>query len=209
MDSSGPVPDGLLCGRYGCHGDENPARDVEITRGFWIGQTEVTQEAYQKVIGTNPSNFKGPTLPVEGVSWTEANAYCVAVGMRLPTEAEWEYAARGGSTGALYGTLENVAWYSANSGSKTHPVAQKQRNGFGLYDVLGNVWEWVADWYDAKYYARGEAQDPSGSAGGQGRVVRGGSWNVNPRRVRLSYRLMLVPSIRSISFGLRCAGELR
>ena len=155
---------------------------MEITRGFWIGQTEVTQEAYQKVKGTNPSNFKGSALPVEQVSWTDANVYCEAVGMRLPTEAEWEYAARGGSTAARYGTLDNVAWFRGNSGSKTHPVAQKQPNGFGLYDVLGNVWEWVADWYDAKYYGSGAVRDPRVQRVEQSRVVRGGSWIDDPRR---------------------------
>ena len=104
---------GCSVGDIECDDDEKPARDVEITRGFWIEQTEVTQEAYQKVKGTNPSNFKGSTLPVEQVSWTDANGYCDAVGMRLPTEAEWEYAARGGSTAARYGAVENVAWFIA------------------------------------------------------------------------------------------------
>ena len=175
---------GCSAGDTECRDDESPARDVEIMRGFWIGQTEVTQEAYQKVKGTNPSYFEGSMLPVEQVRWTDANEYCEAVGMRLPTEAEWEYAARGGSTAARYGAVENVAWYNANSGRQTHPVAQKQPNGFGLYDVLGNVWEWVADWYDAKYYASGAARDPRGPASGQNRAVRGGSWSNFPRGVR-------------------------
>ena len=134
-----------------CRENEEPAHQVTITTGFWIGQTPATQEAYQRVMGKNPSYFKGAQLPVENVNWDKARSYCQAVGMRLPTEAEWEYAARAGSTTSRYGDIDQVAWYTANSGSKTHEVAQKQPNAWDLYDMLGNVWEWTSDWYADKY----------------------------------------------------------
>ena len=110
-----------------------------------MGQTPVTQEAYQRVIGSNPGNFTGARLPVGQVTWDQSKSYCEAVGMRLPTEAEWEYAARAGSPAARYGNLDEIAWYTGNSGSKTHEVGQKKPNDFGLYDMLGNVWQWTAD----------------------------------------------------------------
>jgi len=160
-----------------CYPEEKPAHEVTITRGFWMGQTPVTQEAYQRVSGNNPSHFIGQRLPVEQVSWNDAQAYCEAAGMRLPTEAEWEYAARGGNTSARYGTVDSVAWYGGNSGSKTHEVGQKPANGFGLGDMLGNVWEWVVDWYNDQYYGRSPASDPWGPPSGQSRVLRGGSWS--------------------------------
>ena len=156
-----------------CDPDEKPAHRVTITRGFRIGATPVTQAAYQRVIGSNPSNFKGPQLPVETVSWDDARKYCSAVGMRLPTEAEWEYAARAGTTGARYGELDAIAWYGGNSGSKTHDVGTKQPNAWGLYDMLGNVWQWTADWYGP--YAATAATDPAGAASGERRSLRGGS----------------------------------
>ena len=165
-----------------------------ITKGFWMGQTEVTQAAYQRVMGTNPSYFHGERLPVERVTWDQANAYCGAVGMRLPTEAEWEYAARAGSTASRYGDLDAVGWYSGNSGRETHEVGQKEPNGWKLYDMLGNVWEWVADWYDEH--------------SGQGRVVRGGSWINSPRDVRASYRSWYPPGNGLYNLGFRCGGEV-
>jgi formylglycine-generating enzyme required for sulfatase activity len=157
-----------------------------------VGQTLVTQAAYQRVTGKTPSSFKGnPQLPVETINQEEAQNYCRAVGMRLPTEAEWEYAARGGTTGARYGNLDEIAWYSANSGNKTHEVGQKRPNDYGLYDMLGNVWEWTSDWYE------------------QGKTVtlRGGSWGNNPRGVRASGRNRDEPGGRSVHFGVRCVGE--
>jgi formylglycine-generating enzyme required for sulfatase activity len=188
-----------------CQEDEKPAHRVAITKGFWMGQTEVTQEAYQRVIGRNPSHFQGARLPVETVSWDEAQAYCRAMGMRLPTEAEWEYAARGGDASSRYGGLRAVAWYDGNSGNQAHEVARKQSNHFGLYDMLGNVWEWVADWYAD--YSAGAATDPRGASNGIYRVLRGGCWNVSRRLVRASFRHSFKPEGRYSSFGFRCAGD--
>jgi formylglycine-generating enzyme required for sulfatase activity len=189
-----------------CVEDEKPAHQVTITRGFWLGQTPVTQQAYQRVIGQNPSSFKGANLPVETVDWNEAEAYCTAIGGRLPTEAEWEYSARAGSTGARYGNLGEIAWYSENSGSQTHEVGHKQANAFGLYDMLGNVWQWVADWYG--HYPSGGQSDPSGSASGEYRAQRGSSWGGGSGGVRVSYRSSVIgPGSRSSDLGFRCVGK--
>jgi formylglycine-generating enzyme len=158
---------------------ETPAHQVTVTRGFWIGQTPVTQAAFERVSGLNPSGFIGPKLPVENVSWHEAQEYCQAVDLRLPTEAEWEYAARAGNTSARHGPIDAVAWYKDNSGSRAHEVGQKQPNGYGLYDMLGNVWEWTADWYDERYYGSSPATDPRGPLSGESRTLRGGSWDVD------------------------------
>jgi formylglycine-generating enzyme required for sulfatase activity len=188
-----------------CFDDEKRAHDVIITRGFWIGQTPVTQEAYERIMGKNPSKFKGTKLPVDSVTWTEGDAYCRAVGGRLPTEAEWEYAARAGSAAKRYGDIDNIAWYDNNSGGKTHDLGQKQANGFGLYDMLGNVWEWVADWYAP--YPSGSVTDPRGPASGQSRVLRGGSWSNYSRNARVSYRFYVEPENRNYNFGFRCAED--
>jgi formylglycine-generating enzyme required for sulfatase activity len=195
---------GCSTGDRECYGDEKPAHQVTITKGFWLGQTEVTQAAWQRVVGTHPGSFEGANLP-ETVTWYEAQAYCQAVGGRLPTEAEWEYAARAGSSQSRYGDIDSIAWYSGNSGLHAHEVAQKQANAFGLYDTLGNVCYWTADWYGA--YAPGSAVDPTGPASGQYRALRGGSWHNDPRFARVSYRDWSVPGYRSYFVGLRCAGE--
>ena len=196
-----------------CDGDEKPLHEVNISGGFWLGQTEVTQAAYAAVTGKpNPSRFKGDgSLPVEEVNWEEAKSYCEAVGMRLPTEAEWEYAARARDTGPRYGKLDEIAWYSGNSGGKTHPVGQRAANAWGLYDMLGNVWEWVNDRYDARYYERKVSNDPMGPKASpeNRRVLRGGSWGNFPEVVRVSFRDGYVAGFRSGNFGFRCAGELR
>ena len=188
-----------------CDPDEKPAHQVTITKGLWMGRTEVTQEAYQRVMGTNPSKFKGAKLPAENITWDNARSYCQAVGMRLPTEAEWEYAARAGSKGSRYSDLDGIAWYSANGGSTTHDVAGKQANAWGLYDMLGNVWEWVADWYDQ--YPTGSATDPPGPGSGRFRSLRGGSWVNNARFARVSYRSWSVPASHYNNFGVRCGGN--
>ena len=188
-----------------CDFDEKPAHEVTITRGFWLGRTPVTQQAYQSVTGQNPSNSKGASLPVEYVNWDEAQAYCAAIGGRLPTEAEWEYAARAGSTGARYDNPDVVAWHSENSGGHTHEVAKKSANAFGLYDMLGNVSQWVADWYgNYSFWAQG---DPFGPESGTSRALRGGSWNRSPRVARVSFRDLNEPGVRSLNIGFRCAWE--
>jgi formylglycine-generating enzyme required for sulfatase activity len=188
-----------------CLEDEKPAHRVTITKGFWIGQTEVMQEAYWRLIGSHPSDFKETSQPVAGIGWEGADAYCKAAGMRLPTEAEWEYAARGRSPSARYGSLKGVAWYSGRGG--THAVGQKQANGYGLYDTLGNVWEWVADWYDAKYYASSASSDPKGPSSGTSRTMRGGAWNASARETRVSYRYGIDPGNHDVPIGVRCAGD--
>ena len=191
-----------------CDDDEKPVHEVRITKGFWIGQTEVTQGAYAKVTGQRPSTFKGDDLlPVENVNWEESKQYCAAIGGRLPTVAEWEYAARGGSTSARHGSLDEIAWHNGNSGSKTHPVGQKKANGFGLYDILGNVWEWTADWFKYSYYKESPAEDPQGPSGGESRVLRGGSWVSNSGYARVSIRSSYHPSGRDRDVGFRCVGE--
>jgi formylglycine-generating enzyme required for sulfatase activity len=193
-----------------CSDDEKPSHPVSISKGFWMGQTEVTQDAYQRVMGQNPSHFNGAQRPVEQVTWNQASDYCGKVALRLPTEAEWEYAARAGTGGARYGDLDKVAWYTSKSKSsvETKPVRGLQPNLWGLYDMLGNVWEWVADWYGGNYEA-GETTDPVGAQSGTGRIVRGGAWFYLPQCVRVSYRFRYEPTFRYDSIGFRCAGELR
>jgi sulfatase modifying factor 1 len=198
---------GCSSGDSGCAADERPTHQVTVAKGFWIGQTEVTQTAFERVGGTNPSYFRGPLLPVTNIDLNQAQDYCQAVGMRLPTEAEWEYAARGGNSAAGYGTLDAIAWMSDNSGGNTHPVAQKRSNGFGLYDVLGNVWEFVSDWYDRGYYGSSPSLDPHGPVIGSYRVVRGGSVLDRAGILRVSVRGRYEPGYRTTNYGFRCGGE--
>jgi formylglycine-generating enzyme required for sulfatase activity len=196
------------CSGSGCNADA-PSHRVSITKGFWIGQTEVTQAAYAKVMkNQNPSNFKGADLPVETVSWYDADEYCRTVGMRLPTEAEWEYAARAGNANELYGELGKIAVYDRR-GFGTAIVRSKWPNAWGLYDMLGNVWEWTNDWYDGDYYKTSPKADPPGPGEGTLKVVRGASWYDFPEVVRASVRDGTLPKFGSNENGFRCAGELR
>jgi len=203
--------------------DEGPVHSVELD-GFWMGKYEVTQEQYEAVMEKNPSNFKGAKNPVEMVSWNDATDFCrkltdkvgrassPAKSFRLPTEAEWEYACRAGSTtrfcfGDSDSNLGDYAWYTANSGSKTHPVGEKKANEWGLYDMHGNVWEWCGDWYADKYGA-GSAKNPQGASSGECRVLRGGSWNGDPHRCRSADRGRSDPTGTNNGSGFRvvCGG---
>ena len=214
---------------------EKPQHKVLITRGFWIGETPVTQGQYIAMIGENPSHFKetGGDAPVEQVKWQEAATFAnrlsvlenlppcftetgdelegvgqVGVdalgvwGWRLPTEAEWEYAARAGTTTPRYGLLERIAWYRENSGRKTHPVGLKEANAWGLYDTLGNVWEWCCDGFAA--YSFWAAIDPIQALTDNGyRVLRGGSWGDVALHLRVTDRSYYTPLHRASGVGFR------
>lgn len=188
--------------------DERPQHSVEITSGFWLADTPVTQALWEAVRGANPSDFKGdPRRPVEQVSWEECQHFCDRLrdllpgpAFRLPTEAEWEYACRAGTTEPTYARklgvrLDDIAWY-ANNSEQTHPVREKLPNPWGLYDTLGSVWEWCSDWFSSY-----------GPATGERRVLRGGSWFDDARLVRAGYRHALAPGIRHGYLGLRLARE--
>ena len=194
--------------------DEKPVHTVKITKPFYLSTTEVTQAQYEAVMGTNPSRFKGPDLPVEEVSWEVAMEFCKKLSAkenkpyRLPTEAEWEYACRAGTkTNYCFGNNEDdlgdYAWYDKNAGKQTHPVGQKKPNAWGLYDMHGNVYEWCADWYGD--YPGETLIDPAGPTTGVIRVLRGGGWLSGARYCRSAYRLRFGPGFRYYSLGFRLA----
>jgi formylglycine-generating enzyme required for sulfatase activity len=191
---------------------------VTLTRGFWLSDHEVTQGEYQSVVGSNPSAHQGDlNLPVENISWHQAVMYCQKLtereraaaritpeqSYRLPTEAEWEHAARGGTTGARYGELDAVAWWSGNSDGQTRVVKSRQPNAWGLYDMLGGVWEWCSDW--AGEYQTGPVTDPTGPAFGTERTLRGGSFSNEAKYARAAYRHYVSPEFSNFSTGLRPA----
>ncbi len=193
-----------------CEENEKPAHPVAIETGFWLGQTEVTIAAYQRFAvsqALKPPSAEG-TLPLTGLTWAKAKQYCSAIGGRLPTEAEWEFAGRAGSSQAYYGMVPKIAWYAENSGDAPHAVGSKQPNAWGLYDMLGNVKEWVLDRYYNKYYldspATGTNVDqplaPNATA-----VVRGGFWESEARHLRVSYRSEQENDSTDSSIGFRCA----
>jgi formylglycine-generating enzyme required for sulfatase activity len=205
---------GCSNGDSDCSDSEKPAHRVRITKGFEMGKYEVTQAQWEAAMGSNPSLIKGVDRPVETVSWNDVqeflgrmNARRDGYRYRLPTEAEWEYAARAGTNGAFAGSLDAMAWYKSNSVTQTHSVGQKQANAWGLYDMHGNVAEWVQDWYDATYYAGSPQADPAGPTAGQYRAVRGGSWMYDAKVARVSSRSNNVPTIHYIGFGFRCVRE--
>jgi formylglycine-generating enzyme required for sulfatase activity len=215
---------------YGCGPDESPVHTVTLTNAFYLGRHEVTQSQWLARMGSNPSSFQSPSAevpaeqvpnrPVETISWNTVQGFLTATGMRLPTEAEWEYAYRAGTTTAYHGFTEqqngtnddnqsaNIAWFGSccggNSGGQTRPVGGKAANGFGLHDMSGNVWEWVKDWWSASYPA-GPSTNPTGPAAGADRVVRGGSWYAAGQQIRSSKREHLTPVTTSSRVGFRVA----
>jgi len=208
---------------------EKPQHTVRISKPFYLAVTPVTQEQYERVMGSNPSYFTGspgilgffgkgggPRHPVEQASWKDAVEFCRKLSARegrryrLPTEAEWEYACRAGSTtswcfGNDKSALRDYAWYRANSEGKTHPVAEKKPNAWGLYDMHGNVWEWCSDWFGE--YTSTAADDPTGATAGSLRVDRGGSWYGFPRNCRSAFRYGDTPGHRSSYLGFRVASS--
>ena len=198
----GKFTEGCSTGDNDCYEDELPQRNITLTKGFWLGDTEVTQAASQKIMRKNPSWFKGPTLPVEEILWDDADRYCRAIGGRLPTEAEWEYAARAGTTEPRYGDLDKVAWHYGNSNLTSHPVGLKEPNAFGLHDMLGNVLEWTHTWYTVQLSQ--ETTDPQGPRDAEFKSLKGGSWWDYPPLVRSSFRSRIEPEHTDRNIGFRC-----
>ena len=182
---------GCLPGDPQCMGLERHRQSVVIASGFWIGRTEVTQAAYQRVMLASPSRYRGATRPVDSVGWPDASEYCRRVGLRLPTESEWEYAAYGTTNALPEQPLADIVWFDGNSNDQTHPVGTRLPNGYGLFDMLGNVWEWV--------------QDPGIEPGEH--ILKGGSFYNIARDLRVSGRLSAPPDLRHRDIGFRCASS--
>ena len=192
--------------------NEKPTHSVTLS-SYYICKYEVTQALWRAVMGSNPSHFEGDNLPVECVSWNDCQTFIKRLNsytgrdFRLPTEAEWEFAARGGNYSRHYkysgsNYISDVAWYSDNSGNRTHPVGTKQANELGLYDMSGNVWEWCGDWYGS--YSSYSQNDPTGPNSGSCRVLRGGGWDGSVRGCRSSFRRSdNAPGYRDNGLGLR------
>lgn len=194
------------------HDGEKPVNRVTITKDFELGKYEVTQAQWAAVMASNPSNFKtcGGSCPVEQVSWEDVQQFLAKLNARkdgytyrLPTEAEWEFAARAGTTGDYAGNLNDMAWYDQNSNSTTHAVGQKRPNAWGLYDMHGNVWEWVSDWHADSYPTSSTVTDPTGPSSGVFRVFRGGSWLVDAVGCRSASRFAGSRGGRLNALGLR------
>jgi formylglycine-generating enzyme required for sulfatase activity len=227
LDGSGLVriPAGeFRMGSASGEADEAPVHRVRISQAFEIGRFEVSQAQWETVmldphakagavrttpdgatVGSNPSHFKGPSLPVESVSWDDIQVFFARLNARdrdhtyrLPTEAEWEYAGRDAAGG-----IAGRAWYKDNSGDATHPVGAKQPSARGIFDTLGNVGEWVQDWYSATYYGESPAADPQGPASGSYRIFRGGSWLDPAKYCRVTARNFEFPVSRLYNVGFR------
>ncbi len=214
--------------QYGCNSDESPVHTVTLTNAFYMGRYEVTQAQWQARMGSNPSYFQSastqvpaaqvPSRPVERVSWDTIQGFLTQTGMRLPTEAEWEYAYRAGTTTAFHGytgnlggtnndsLLGNIAWIDSNSNNQTRPVGGKLGNGYGLHDMSGSVFEWVNDWYGGSYYSTSPWVNPQGPSSGSYRVVRSGSGLGPPDDCRASDRYGYGnPASSYVTVGFRAA----
>jgi formylglycine-generating enzyme required for sulfatase activity len=213
--------------QWGCSSSESPVHTVTLTNAFYMGRYEVTQAQWQARMGSNPSGFQSastqvpaaevPNRPVELVSWNTIQGFLTQTGMRLPTEAEWEYAYRAGTTTAFHGftgylsgtnddsLLGNIAWVGGNSNSQTRPVGGKLGNGYGLHDMSGNVYEWVNDRYSSSYYSSSPQNNPPGPAAGSGRVFRGGGWINSSNDCRASFRGSTGPDGTYGNVGFRAA----
>jgi formylglycine-generating enzyme required for sulfatase activity len=200
--------------QYACYSWEQPVHQVTLTNAFYLGRFEVTQSQWVATMGSNPSYFQGQpdsaSRPVEQVSWNTIQGYLSATGFRLPTEAEWEYACRAGTHTPFYngsqddGTVGALAWCNSNSGSQTHPVGGKLANAFGFHDMLGNVWEWVNDWYGG--YMSEAQTDPTGPVRATDRVFRGGAYyTYHSSWVRSSNRTHVTPQTGYATVGFRVA----
>ena len=202
----------------GSGSDEHPQHMVSVD-GFWIGKCEITQKQYQEIMGENRSDFQASNRhPVEKVSHDDAVEFCkrfqerYGIEVMLPTEAQWEYACRAGSKTVYHwgNTIDDkCCWHGGNSQGSTHPVGQKRPNAFGLYDMSGNVWEWCADWYDARYYDTKSTVNPRGPEKGAFRVVRGGSWDNNDNYISSSYRYRFEPNKYFNKVGFRIVAPAR
>ena len=205
---------------WACEDAEKPQHRVKISRPFYLGKYEVTQSEWEAVMENNPSKFTGDSNPVENVSWDDVRIFIQRLNekeetdkYRLPTEAEWEYAARAGATGAFHfgddvASLGRYAWFGGNASRHSHPVGQKQANKWGLHDMHGNVWEWVADSYEGAYYSRSGTSDPVNSGNPNhplSRVLRGGGWDVSVWSLRLASRIGSKPDVRDGVYGFRLA----
>jgi formylglycine-generating enzyme required for sulfatase activity len=219
---------GCSAGDNNCKNDEKPQHQVRITKAFEMGKYEVTQAQWKSVMNANESAIVGDNNPVENVTRAEALDFANRLNMRndgyryrLPTEAEWEYAARAGTTGAAYGPLEEIAWFGKNSNDESHPVGGKKPNAWGLYDMLGNVREWTGDTYSATYYAASTVDDPPGAPPNTGLappgrgtpgvalpIIRGGGWPHPEDALRVSDRYHYFgPTLRTSDIGFRLVRE--
>jgi formylglycine-generating enzyme required for sulfatase activity len=198
---------------------ELPGGHIVYLDSFFIDRYEVTEEQYRSVMGENPSHWQGSDLPVHIVNWNDAKKYCEKVGKRLPTEAEWEKAAKGGRNDTWSGTndkgnLGDYAWIDdtalpseKRSGSRAHPVGMKKPNGYGIYDMSGNLFEWVSDWHGRDYYKTSPKANPPGPEKGKLRVLRGGSWDSHLLEVRTVVRFSKSPDYKDYMTGFRCAKD--
>lgn len=196
-------------------GDEGPEHKVTITKPYYMGKYEVTEEQWEALMGSNPGHFIGEKNPVDNVSYKDCEIFLDKLSQKtghkfvLPTEAQWEFACRAGtntrwSFGDNESLLEKYAWYQDNSNKTTHPVGEKQPNPYGLYDMYGNVQEWCADWY-ANPYEKADAKDPLGPNSGASKVLRGGAWGDDISMIRSSYRNCNGAEGKTPGIGFRCA----